>query len=233
MFPERFTAITFYQKKKDIVIYRAKDATHCYILKCIITEDEAVKQAFRDEYETLKLLSHPCLPIYYGLKEDFILPGQNQHALALCMEHRTGVSLADASSSLTLPELLAVTCSAGEVLSYLLTCGVLYTDLHPSNLLIQKEGGALRLTLLDFTYCYYFLTNPNPAYPLRFSYDLSPELKGQQLLIQELTLLLHALLEGREDSLPFSLCVLLETGFHPAETLSLEEFLSMLKECIR
>ena len=99
------------------------------------------------------------------------------------------------------------------------------------------------VTLLDFTYCYYFLNNPNPSYTLRFSYNLSPDLKGQQMLIQELTFFLHALLEQKEQatenqtnslqkSLPFSVYMLLETGNHPPETLSLREFLLMIKQCI-
>ena len=63
------------------------------------------------------------------------------------------------------------------------------------------------------------------------------------MLIQELTFFLHALLEQKEQatenqtnslqkSLPFSVYMLLETGNHPSETLSLREFLLMIKQCI-
>lgn len=86
---------------------------------------------------------------------------------------------------LALEDLLYLLLSTGKVLSYLLEKGILYTDLHPSNVLIRTLDGHLAITLLDFTYCYYFLNNPNPPYELRFSYNLSPDLKGQQMLIQE------------------------------------------------
>ena len=35
-----------------------------------------------------------------------------------------------------------------------------------------------------------------------------------------------------QKSLPFSVYMLLETGNHPPETLSLREFLLMIKQCI-
>ena len=34
MFPKSFSNFTFYQKKKDILIYKAADSNHQYILKC-------------------------------------------------------------------------------------------------------------------------------------------------------------------------------------------------------
>lgn len=159
------------------------------------------------------------------------------------MEHCEGTLLPELVPSLSLKDLLRILFSTGEVLAYLLENGILYTDLHPSNLLIRTTGQHRMVTLLDFTYCYYFLNNPNPPYTLRFSYNLSPDLKGQQMLIQELTFFLHALLEQKEQatekqtnslqkSLPFSVYMLLETGNHPPETLSLREFLLMIKQCI-
>lgn len=240
MFPESFSAFTFYQKKKDILIYKATDATRQYILKCSENMNPVIRQAFVDEYEGLCSLSHPSIPRYYGFKEDFSLPGTDETSLALCMEHCDGILLPALAAELSLNQLLSVMLKTGEVLFYLLEHGILYTDLHPSNLLIKNADTDLQITLLDFTYCYYFLSNPNPPYSLRFSYNLSPNLKGQQLLIQELTFFFHALLELKEEStnnssklsLPFSVYMLLETGNHPAETLSLQEFLVMIKECI-
>ena len=70
MFPESFSELTFYQKKKDILIYTAADSKHQYILKC--SENiPSVRQALLDEYEGLSPLSHPSLPHYYGFQEDF------------------------------------------------------------------------------------------------------------------------------------------------------------------
>lgn len=241
MFPESFSAFTFYQKKKDTLIYKAADTSHQYILKCSENTSPVIRQALFDEYNGLSLLSHPALPHYYGIKEDFYIPGISTPALALCMEFRDGILLPELVDRLSLHEILSIVLATGEVLSYLLENGILYTDLHPSNLLIKNMDTKLQITLLDFTYCYYFLNNPNPPYSLRFSYNLSPDLKGQQLLIQELCFFFHALLELKEDSstdprsktaLPFSVYMLLETGNHPAESLSLQEFLIMIEKCI-
>lgn len=238
MFPESFSDIAFYQKKKDILIYKATDSMHQYILKCSDNNESAIRQALLDEYESLAPLSHPALPHYYGFQESFSLPGAAAFGPALCMEHCEGNVLSESASDLSLHDFLCILLSTGKVLAYLLNHGVLYTDLHPSNLLIRKEGEGFAITLLDFTYCYYFLADPNPPYTLRFSYNLSPDLKGQQMLIQELTFFLQALLElkeeetGIKETLPFSVYMLLETGSHPTETLSLQDFLVMVKKCI-
>lgn len=241
MFPESFSDFTFYQRKKDIVIYKATDATHQYILKCSENKEPSIRQALLDEYNGLLPLSHPSLPCYYGFCENFLLPETRKPSLALCMEYCEGTLLPVLVQSLSLQQLLSIVLSVGEILAYLLDNGILYTDLHPSNILVRNGNTDLQITLLDFTYCYYFLNNPNPPYGLRFSYNLSPNLKGQQLLIQELTFFFHALLELKEEAfeenpqkihLPFSVYMLLETGNHPAETLSLPEFLMMIKKCI-
>lgn len=232
MFPTSLTAIELFGKKRDISLYKAKDTSHHYLLKSIITEDSSIKQAFYDEYHTLSRLSHPCLPVYYGISESFCPPGQAREALTLCMEDRSVPGL---SSPLTFEEINAVILTTGDILLYLLKNGVLYTDLHPSNLLLSRdftpEGKTqMQVTLVDFTYCYYFLTNPAPSYSLRFSYDLSPNLKGQQLLIQSLTYLFYALLEEHHcTDLPSFVYSLLETGRHPSEELTLEDFLCMFR----
>ena len=81
MFPKSFSDFTFYQKKKDILIYKAADSNHQYILKCSENTTPALKQALLDEYEGLSPLSHPSLPKYYGFCENFSL--QNQILLSL------------------------------------------------------------------------------------------------------------------------------------------------------
>ena len=101
MFPESFSELTFYQKKKDILIYTAADSKHQYILKC--SENiPSVRQALLDEYEGLSPLSHPSLPHYYGFQEDFTLPGTSVPLLTLCMEHCEG-TLPVSYTHLTLP----------------------------------------------------------------------------------------------------------------------------------
>ena len=44
MFPKSFSNFTFYQKKKDILIYKAADSNHQYILKCSENTTPALKQ---------------------------------------------------------------------------------------------------------------------------------------------------------------------------------------------
>ena len=129
-------------------------------------------------------------------------------------------------------ELCRILYKTTDILSYLLENGVLYTDLNPSNLIISEAHGDYAVTLVDYTYCYYFLRNPYPAYPLRFSYNISPQLKGQQFLIQALTFLLYDLVEENHiEQLPSPVYQLLETGRNPSEELSLHDFQEMLRHC--
>lgn len=229
MFPASFSSVQFYQKKKDVLLYRASDSSRNYILKSIITKDEAVKQAFYDEYHILSSLCHPSLPVYYGISENWQFSGQTPPALTLCMED---CSAPVPPASFTLSDILSGMELISQVLQYLLEHGVLYTDLNPSNLILSRRRGSIHVTLVDFTFCYYFLHNPHPPYALRFSYDLSPSLKGQQLLIQEMSLLLYELLETHHiNSLPSSVWQLLETGRTPSETLLLSDFSRMLSHC--
>lgn len=230
MFPAQLYDFEFYQKKKDILLYRAKDHARHYILKSIIAKNDAVRQAFYDEYESLSQMISPSLPIYYGIEEDFHYPDREGSYLTLCMEDcsdKEPLSMEHYSLS----ELLQILHKCGQTLLYLLNHGILYTDLNPSNILVGENGDSFEITLLDFTYCYYFIRNPRPAYPLRFSYNLTPSLKGHQLLIQELALLLQQMIMEKEEiSLSSSVCLLLETGLHPSENLLLPDFLVLIEK---
>ena len=230
MFPHSFLSLQFYQKKKDIVLYKACDDSHNYILKGIIPKDSSVKQAFYDEYHTLKTLHHPSIPVYFGLEDQFLFPDSLQGYLTLCMED---CSLPEDQllQQCTIGELGEILCQLTEILSYLLDHGILYTDLNPSNLILSRKDQHIDLKLLDYTYCYNFLRNPNPAYSLRLSYDLSPRLKGRQILIQEITYLACELMESHLMDEPSSrIFGLLETGKNPPENLSLEEFSVMIQK---
>ena len=230
MNPDQLTSFAFYQKKKNILLYRAEDDSRRYVLKSIITKDEAVRQAFYDEYESLRGLSSPSLPVYYGLWEEFTYPDREGAYLTLCMEDCGHLPSLE-SLKPDRQELLRILLKTGEVLSWLMDRGILYTDLNPSNILIRGQGRDLGITLLDFTFCYYFMRNPRPSYPLRFSYRLDPSLKGNQLLIQELALLLQERMEQEEDPDESSpLFFLLETGLHPSDTLYLKDYLLLLEK---
>lgn len=230
MFPHSFLSLQFYQKKKDIVLYKASDVSHRYILKAIIPKDSSVKQAFYDEYHTLHSLHHPSIPVYYGLAEHFHFPDFPGEYLALCMED-CSLPKNQLINHCTIKNLGQILNQVTEVLSYLLDKGVLYTDLNPSNLILSRQEKKIHLTMVDYTYCYYFLRNPKPDYSLRFSYNLSPKLKGQQLLIQEITYLACALMEDhRITGLSSNIYRLLETGKNPPEGLSLQDFSLMIQE---
>ena len=234
MFPKHFDKIIFLQKKKDLRVYRAMEGSRTYILKCFPPESPAACRAAEDEYESLCRLSHPSIPAYFGLQMMEGLPEAPGPMLVLCMEHCQGIPLSRIQDRLDRSQLLGILVLAGELLHFLLNHGILYTDLNPDNLLVNEEETRLRVVLLDFTYCYYFLKNPEPEYGLRFSYDLDPSLKGQQLLIQELSLLTSHLLEenafGQEEDRNSRLYALLETGAHPPDSLSLADYLKALSE---
>ncbi|MCD8018170.1 MAG: hypothetical protein LUF92_00890 [Clostridiales bacterium] len=231
MFPNQFTSITFFQKKKDITLYKATDASHHYVIKSIITKDAAVKQAFYDEYLTLSTLRHPSIPTYFGISERFHCPDQTEEALALCIED---CSLPAPKGTFSLADIQDILLQTTDILGYLLDHGVLYTDLNPSNLIISRQDGRLFVRLLDYTYCYYFLRNPHPIYELRFSYNISLQLKGQPFLIQAMTWLFYELLESNQiEPLPSSVCQLLETGWNPSAELTLDDFSDMLRHSVR
>ncbi len=232
MFPEQFTSISFYQKKKNILLYRATDGARRYVLKSIITKDAAVRQAFYDEYESLCTLKSPSLPVYYGISENFSYPDREGSYLTLCMEDCSGGIPLD-QYVCSRDELMKILYRTGRVLLYLLDHGILYTDLNPSNILVSGEKESPQIILLDFTFCYYFRRNPHPDYPLRFSYHLDPALKGNQLLIQELSLLMQELMTGKEDSFQSSsFYLLLQTGLHPSGHLYLKDYLALMEKTL-
>jgi serine/threonine protein kinase len=227
-----FPSLHLLQKKKDTLLYKASDDSKSYILKCADGTNPLVRQAFFDEYTTLHRLSHPSIPVYYALLEDYPLPEQPGRYLVLCMEDRSLPTEKD-SVPYSIRELMEILDQTGDTLSYLLKNGILYTDLNPSNLIIDRSEGRPKVTLVDYTYCYYYLTNPHPKDPLRFSYDLSSGLHGQQLLIQEMSLLLQELLEQNQPSqIPSSVYRLLQTGKTPPEGLCLEDFSAMIAEIL-
>ena len=198
-------------------------------IKCILSMDPALHRAFSDEYQVMHSLSHPGIPAYYGMIEDFPLPDREGHALALCMEDCLKMPQLDLAG-LSWPDLIETLSQICGILSYLLENGVLYTDLNPTNILLHYDKG-IEVSLVDYSFCYFFLENPYPEYSLRFSYNLSPKLKGQQLLIQEMSFLLQELIDQRTNSqVPSSLYRLLEAGKNPPDYLSLSEYSSMIKE---
>lgn len=226
---ESIKALSFFGKKRNVFLYKASFNDSPVFLKCIPFPDHSARQAFYDEFKVMSRLSHPGIPGYHWILEDFCLPDLKEPVLALCMEDCSPDHEMDIFS-LSLRQILMILYKVSSLLSWLLEEGVLYTDLNPSNLILDEREDDITVYLVDYTCCYFFLENPYPEYSLRFSYDLSPDLKGQQLLIQELSFLLQDLLDDRDDILiPSSVYGLMEEGRRPSQSLSLSEYRTMIR----
>lgn len=205
------------------IIYLASCETEHYVIKAAREPSSSLLEAYEDEYETLKDLVHPVLPHYYAMIPDFRISRESRPCPALIMEYLDGTSLLT-MNYLTTKQLKKYIMDLGDCLFLLLSKGILYTDLHPGNLLILKD----QLKLIDFTCAYYFLRNPYPAYVPKISYHLNQNLKGQQLLIQALSFLIANL----PDTLPVHTIPdsLIELGKNPHSGLSLSDFLKELDQ---
>lgn len=204
-----------------LIYDESSNAPASYVLKVPRKYSEPVLEAYEDEYETLKEISHPVLPHYYGFFPQLTLGQETSPVPALVMEYIEGIPLC-AIPSLPTKDLKKYILDLGDSLLLLLSKGVLYTDLHPGNLIITKTG----IRLIDFTCAYYFLRNPYPSYTPKISYHLNPNLKGQQLLVQSLTFLLSNLPDQKAVSqIPVSL---LELGKQPHSGLSFSDYLDLL-----
>ena len=141
-----FTIRTLLSAPKHSLIYLVSDSSSDYAVKIPRHTSSSVLEAYTDEFLTLKELSHPVLPVYYYFFPEISLSPSMEPAPALFMEYIDGISLS--SVDFLMPRTLKqYMLELGDALLTLLLHGVLYTDLHPANLLIQN--GSLRL--VDFT----------------------------------------------------------------------------------
>ena len=231
------TRQTLISHKKNLRIYRAPAGNTNCIWKCCPMTDHAMVEAFRDEYETLRYLNHPSIPVYLSLWDN-CFPGDAAGLWSvLCIEECPGVPVKEVADRIPNRLILKILKATGQILSYLLASGIIYTDLNLSNLLLQSLPENNRLYLVDYTCSYYFLRNPNPTYSLCFSYDLSPDQKGQQLLIQELAFLFEDLVRTRADEkkdreLSSSVLSLYESGKKPSPSLSLKDYICQIDHCL-
>lgn len=227
-----------HKRKSDTLIYKCTYEGKPCILKSIIAKDGALKQAFYDEYENIRHLSHPGIPNYLWYEENYCLPGSHIPTAVLCIEdcrypNQKNLSLEEVitgAEALEPSMLPGIIYDLLDLLSYLLKNGVLYTDLNPANILIHQAGDCVSIHLIDYTCCYYYKANPHPSYHIRFSYDLNPDLSGQGMLIQEVSLLLSEAIPMiyQSSPAPFSLIAAIETGKNPPDHLTLEDFTQML-----
>ena len=216
-----FTVESVLAAPKQSLLYLVSNDSSRFVLKTPRISSASLKEAYEDEFETLKEISHPVLPRYYAYYEDILLPGNETSVPGLLMEYVEGVPLSSIEH-LTTKQLKKYILDLADGLFTLLANGVLYTDLHAGNLIIT----GCRIRLLDFTQAYYFLRNPYPSYTPKISYQLDQNLKGQKLLIQALTLLLLNLPKNCSiKGIPPSL---LQFGSHPQGNITFPEFINEL-----
>lgn len=206
---------------RQSVLYQVTDGTSFYVLKTPKNLSDSDLEAYEDEYETLKKISHPVIPKYYAFYSDLYIPDFREPRPAILMEYVEGTPLST-MEYLTTKQLKKYILDLGDALLTLLMEGVLYTDLHPGNLIL-RDG---QIKLIDYTRAYYYLRNPYPTYTPKISYQLDQNLKGQQLLVQALTfLLLHLAEQFSVKNIPLSI---LQWGEHPHSALTFSDFLNQL-----
>jgi len=207
---------------KTYLIYKVSDKEKKYVLKAARTLLKTEREALKDEYETMKRIHHPALPRYYAFDPALSVPDVLKPVPAVLMEYVEGQPFSSIDN-LTTKQLKKYILDLGDALLVLLKNGVLYMDLHPGNLFIEK--GQIRI--IDFTKAYYYITNPNPSYNPKISYQINQHLSGQQILIQALTnLLLHLPEHFSSNPLPQSL---IQLGLHPHSGISFSEFLTRIE----
>ncbi len=229
MYFNHLTSCSLTERKKDTLLIRGfADGEACFI-KAVSPLRRDLVRAVRDEYQVMSQIRDSRLPRYLDYSDHFCM-GSEGPFNAICMEYVDGIPLSRLLKETELSVFLSILARLGHLLGDLLSLGVLYTDLNPGNILIRKEGP---LCLVDFTGAYFYRLNPNPDYSLRFSYQLNPNLAGDQLLVQELALMMNQYLIDYEEkkegiTVPSSVYSLLETGLHPSPGLSLHDYLEIL-----
>lgn len=225
MFPVNIRILETFSSKQNYLL-KVMDESNLYMLKISRHPSVNALSAYRDEFLSMQSLCHPCLPIYYGIKEDYYLKDSTMTHPALCMEYCDGDSLS-AYHTLSTNDMIHILVTIGDALQYLLDHGILYTDLHPDNILLCKSS----VKLIDFTYSYCFGINNNPSYTPKISYQLDQRLPAQQLLIQALTLLAKQLFElNQMISIPYELSSIIQTGMSPHPSISLIDFIALLRK---
>lgn len=226
MFPKNFEQISYLHASNHSYIFFVEEKKASYVIKIAKETTPASLEAYQDEYETFSQISHPSLPMYFGYDPDFSVEGL-PGGPALCIEYLTGTPMSSIPY-FNISDLKKYILDIGNLLSYLLNFGVLYTDLHENNIFIEEN----HIKLLDFTYAYYFLKNPSPLYTPNICYGLDLGLGGQQILIQSLSLLIKRLIDKKLCPLTPTLGALLQTGLHPHSSLFFYDFLEMIEETI-
>ncbi len=228
---DQMSNITSIQKKQDCILFQGLLGERKIFGKALSAEREDLMAAITDEYHTMKDISHPMVPHYYGITAPFC-PDGNKEYKAVISDYINGTTLLRASEDLSWREILAMVTPVIGLLGFLKDRGLVYTDLNPGNIMISPAG---HLYLVDYTGAWYYRRTPSPTYRLRFSYRPDPSLPGDRLLIQETALMLEDLFDNKKEGslLPSCVYALLETGLHPSSSLSLKDYQQMIRNCLR
>ena len=114
-------------------------------------EDKNARKLFQQEAKIMKQLSHPGLPLFYG---DF----NKGRKYYIFMEYIEGTTLEEMvnTSKINYKNAIRLAISLADILHYLhtgLENPVVYRDLKPSNIIIQKDGN---IKLIDFGISRYY-----------------------------------------------------------------------------
>ncbi len=131
------------------VVYRAQDPVlgREVAVKMVSLGDspEINEERFRREARVVAGLDHPAIvPIFdFGRHGDF---------LYFVMPVVVGTTLFDlaADGSLSLGETLEIVAQVGDGLDYSSSRGVVHRDVKPENVMVSREGSALRARIMDF-----------------------------------------------------------------------------------
>ncbi len=230
-------SLTCLQTKTDSLLFRGQSPSGPLFVKALSARRRALVHALRDEYAVLKEVHRPYIPTYYEYIHDLQWDGKCYEAIT--MEYIDRPALSGLLPSLSSRALFAILAGVGRALDDLRLSGIVYTDLNPGNILLDEKGD---FRIVDYTGAWFYLRNPHPDYTLRFSYQLTFEGNATALLIRELALMLNEIIEIREEegqtgkagqkkegsTLPSSVYPVLETGLHPSEGLTLDEYAGML-----
>ncbi|MEZ4385666.1 MAG: ABC transporter substrate-binding protein [Nannocystaceae bacterium] len=132
------------------VVYRARDLVlgREVAIKVIASAgnvSDQTEQRFRGEAQTIAQLDHPSIVSIY----DF---GRHRGSFFYVMPMLEGVSLAELirKRALSVGEILEIGAAVADALAYTHARDIVHRDIKPENVMVSRDGGVLRVTVMDF-----------------------------------------------------------------------------------